>query len=566
MPVETKTPILIHSTFYYAIEQTSGSSQYFNVQFEVINKSLERLDISKASARAQHATNHGTEIFVDYGVGYFEKRKETTFSGTLIPFAHHFKRADKLIWTFLQQNHYLSLRHASQEEIEKMGGPENIPLLLQVALEGNDTQLANLNSEELKELYESRYQSFLQKAREEDPKIAIVLPPTTDKINDLKKVDLSTARYSVPTSLQPTSWLQTHGFCMDNMRMGRSTTAQAGNGAFAVRFMEKESVVASTPVIPMHKDVFTTKMKGNGIQSQTNSKQMLINYCFGHTNSTLLLFPYTSTVHSINHRETMPSNSNGEHINHNPKKTNFANVKLSWSHSEYHQSDLLNMTIQSIHDLQKTGLMIDIIATRDILVGEEIFLDYGEEWARNWDEHVANWESCNRRNNESNDDGHTSTLPSPTIIKELNDEKNTLLRTSDEQMLNPYPSHVQTICYFNLPSYVLYGIHYKTWEFTTKPETYPCTIMSRSSFHDTGNALKPLNSIDDQRIDQHLVHLYTVNVTIDNRTQFITRHVPRYGIMFAEKAYKSNQHMRCGFRSFIGLPDGMMPAHWIDQL
>jgi hypothetical protein len=42
-------------------------------------------------------------------------------------------------------------------------------------------------------------------------------------------------------------------------------------------------------------------------------------------------------------------------------------------------------------DLLHAGLMFDYVAIRDIEPGEEIFLDYGDDWATAWDYHVANW-------------------------------------------------------------------------------------------------------------------------------------------------------------------------------
>jgi len=38
--------------------------------------------------------------------------------------------------------------------------------------------------------------------------------------------------------------------------------------------------------------------------------------------------------------------------------------------------------------LEKIGLSFEYVALRDIEEGEEIFMDYGEEWEDAWEQHV----------------------------------------------------------------------------------------------------------------------------------------------------------------------------------
>jgi hypothetical protein len=76
---------------------------------------------------------------------------------------------------------------------------------------------------------------------------------------------------------------------------------------------------------------------------------------------------------------------------------------------------------------------MEIIATRDILSGEEVTIDYGENWERPWEAHVQSWEA------PINDGTY---VPVRAMI-ESND-----LRTSDELESNPYPDNVQLVCLF----------------------------------------------------------------------------------------------------------------------
>jgi len=40
--------------------------------------------------------------------------------------------------------------------------------------------------------------------------------------------------------------------------------------------------------------------------------------------------------------------------------------------------------------------MLEFVASRDIQPGEEVFIDYGEEWQNAWDEHVKKWEPISK--------------------------------------------------------------------------------------------------------------------------------------------------------------------------
>ncbi len=137
--------------------------------------------------------------------------------------------------------------------------------------------------------------------------------------------------------------------------MGRSTISQAGMGAFAVRFMPEGSIVATTPVVILYQDLL--KMAEKSKEEVTNDVQLLMNYCFWHPNMTLLMFPYLSTIHFISHRAESVDDQDGNGCT-------TANSKLCWSHLEYHASELLEKSLEEMKELQKTGLMIDIVATR----------------------------------------------------------------------------------------------------------------------------------------------------------------------------------------------------------
>lgn len=65
--------------------------------------------------------------------------------------------------------------------------------------------------------------------------------------------------------------------------------------------------------------------------------QLLLNYCYGHVNSSLILFPYSPTVNCINHGSIEK-----------------ANAEIRWSSYPYHKGEWLNnLSIKEMKELQK---------------------------------------------------------------------------------------------------------------------------------------------------------------------------------------------------------------------
>ena len=74
----------------------------------------------------------------------------------------------------------------------------------------------------------------------------------------------------------------------------------------------------------------------------------------------MLLFPYTPTVNYVNHHAT---------------KTN---AEVRWSTHQSHKEEWLKMRPRELTRLEQVGLVMDMVALRDIEVGEEIYLNYGK--------------------------------------------------------------------------------------------------------------------------------------------------------------------------------------------
>jgi hypothetical protein len=185
-----------------------------------------------------------------------------------------------------------------------------------------------------------------------------------------------TSRQDYNRSIREISWLEEHGQCMDNIKVGQSEIPDAGRGAFANRFIPQGSLVAPAPLIhiPDYKNVLAIYKALNNAddwRSRKGSKtfQLLMNYCFGHEQSTLLLCPYGHLTSFINH-----SSDN-------------LNAKIQWTREIRHPEWMEGPTNKWGRTLH-SGLSFDFVALRDIDEDEEILIDYGEAWKRAWQAHV----------------------------------------------------------------------------------------------------------------------------------------------------------------------------------
>ncbi|KAL3905068.1 MAG: hypothetical protein SGILL_009826, partial [Bacillariaceae sp.] len=225
--------------------------------------------------------------------------------------------------------------------------------------------------------------------------------------------------------------LRQEGYCLDNLLPGMSAIPIAGRGAFSSRALREGSIVAPVPVLPVSlKSLTMYKQHRNG--QWIESKQLLLNYCYGHANASFVLCPYSNMLNLVNHAPAADSK------NVVTKKYRMANVRLQWSEESRAYFD------NEPSDLQEssTQLLLELIALRDIVQGEEILLDYGDDWARAWHKHVEAWE-------EPDEDEFV--IPSNV----MNARKLPILRTVKEQQTNPYPENLFTTCYFNFDERML---------------------------------------------------------------------------------------------------------------
>ena len=192
-------------------------------------------------------------------------------------------------------------------------------------------------------------------------------------------------------------------------------------------------------------------------------QQLLLNYCFGHGDSNVVLCPYGSGVNYINHNQTR------------------ANVEIRWTKegTMSHKDEYLRRQPGQITDYS-TKVAFDYVATRDIAEGEEIFLDYGDSWEETFHSlHVA-WQNFDR-----------TFLDSYVSATEYNALYPTDPLYTSEELLsyNPHPDNLSLRCHHLLVDNAEEGVfEYRgavselldNWEAWNGDNTgYACEVLAR---------------------------------------------------------------------------------------
>jgi len=343
-------------------------------------------------------------------------------------------------------------------------------------------------------------------------------------------------------------WLYEYGYCQDHLRPGLSTIPQAGRGAFAARDLPANTVVGFAPLIHvgLHGNSLYTIEYNNvgGAPGIDKRLDLVINYSFGHPNSTVLLTPYGSMVNYINHNSDVP------------------NVRLQWASTKdfiSHKPEWLRkdpVFLKNVRD--QVGLSLEYIALRDIDEGEEVVMDYGPQWEEAWNEHAQQWKP----------------LPEANKYQRAEDVNEPYFRTVHELGRRPYPTNVATLC---LGSYSGLGLDSKlirnnkvrpTYKWippliTEKDDIPPrhyCVVVERNKDMDKNN----------NRKNKAPAYKYTVDLKI-NATESASSwirvvNVPPEGIGLYNLAYTNDWHMPNVFRHYIPIPNDIMPNAWINRL
>lgn len=163
-----------------------------------------------------------------------------------------------------------------------------------------------------------------------------------------------------------TNWIKSNGICLEHLLPKKSTLPDAGLGGFAQYGVPKGEIVVPTPVLQtVYKDILTLYERDVNVMENPEEhelgKGLLYNYCFGHSDSSMLLCPLTSAM-LINHC-SMRSKECGP---------DGPNAVVRWSSGWDVDSHVWrNKTLEEIDAKFGRILSLEVVATRDIAPGEE---------------------------------------------------------------------------------------------------------------------------------------------------------------------------------------------------
>jgi len=311
--------------------------------------------------------------------------------------------------------------------------------------------------------------------------------------------------------------------------------------------------------------------RGNIVRNDTAmiQRQLITNYMFGHPNSTVLLFPYSSNVPYINHHSTE------------------YNAELRWATDApwIHNEDWLTKPVSFLEEQWQSGLMMEFIALRDIQPGEEVLINYGDDWQKAWDEHLKNWKPISPESDYNNLTMWTKLAKASNgkdgyiRMEVFNNDKKIPIKTVEEQLVEPYHSALQIMCRVNVNHRHAYLFELETVPFFTRQwesvydmpmdadeiHSHKCNITERYDNEDSS----------DDEDEEATGHQYYYSVMVDvikqvgDEGKVEERHeiesVPRHAIEFINLPYTSDAFLKNSFRHEMQLPNGMFPKAWMEE-
>jgi len=407
-------------------------------------------------------------------------------------------------------------------------------------------------------------------------RIAAALPANEVDLNFILENGITSLDVKKEERIRDLVWLEQNGICLDNIVLKTSEISMAGFGAVSRRPLEKGAVVDATPLVPIdditYLDMYKFDLHKRMKYDQLFGHQLMMNYCFGHKKSSLLLCMLTSSAF-INHK----AEGKG------------ANVEYRWaSWAEDDTQEALKMPLEELKRVPYRKLALEMVALRDIAEGEELYMDYGKEWEMAWDKHVNEWTSPTGV--------FADHIPVKHVMRRNNGKP---YKTLIEQKFDPYPHSIGMECYMNLEYLVKEG--YYPPKDVEVPTTEELEILSSSATDQITLkkmierfAVKNIYFFEEEGGDAFLVsnlyknflywqpcdilegiHAnYTVRYynhkeegltkTMIGEIPLIVRNVPHDAIRYTTKPYRTDRFIPGVFRHPIMLRDELFPSQWKD--
>lgn len=436
-----------------------------------------------------------SELYADYGEDYFSSRD----AYATVPLFRDYVLADTFVGNYLRrlQDLRTKIETVSANELKK----PPLDILESTTLQKDVWNFVT----EAKEVWKSR--------------TLHALSGQNTTLNDLQLLMDSggTKMLHYNNSIRSREWMEEHGQCMDNIKNAISRIPHAGRGAFATRFIAQGGLVAPSPLIhipnratlTVYQSMETSTDRVGRNTSAPTHHQLLLNYCFGHRESTVLLCPYGMLTSLINH----------DSLN--------SNTRIVWSHSSrMRHPEWLEKPVAEWGNSNHAGLVMEYIALRDIEENEEIIIDYGDDWTLAWQEHAARFIPHRKSYVPAFELNRLKYLRIPTV-NETEAQFEGVLTTCDEHY---FPDN--------------HGInpHRRGFEGEHRfDDYYLCSVLERHSDNNYTALVKSRRDVDG-------------TLTLSD--------LPREAFIFKDIPYERDHHQTWSFRHDMRVPDDVFPAAW----
>jgi hypothetical protein len=210
-------------------------------------------------------------------------------------------------------------------------------------------------------------------------------------------------------------------------------------------------------------------------------------------------------------------------------------------------------------------IVLDIVATRDIAVDEEVFIDYGVGWEEAWKSHIEKWKSpCGERSGMSskmvkqmndakfNSDFHTWSEDHFTVCKVRDDEAGEFVHiVKDDDIVPPGSQHTATTSFRGIV-----GWNHPGFEYSLGGDDgfrFPCIILDADEKEKTFKVVIFRFAMKSKMSELPKARVLQLN-----------NNVPANEVDFINRPFRSDMHWEGAFRHPIKIPDEVFPQQWKD--
>jgi SET domain len=379
--------------------------------------------------------------------------------------------------------------------------------------------------------------------------ITSLIPDNPRKLKRVKEVG-GTFMYRYQDMIKSNKWLHENGFCLDAIRQGPSKIPNAGRGAFATRDIARGETITVSPMVHIAdsdlmemypiltlKEGQTTKtVYDQKDEEQPMEMQILLNYAFGHPESSLLLVPVGPHVSLINH---------------GGKRTN---AYITWAGKKddiiENGKVYMDYSVEALSTIREVVFNMKIVALTNIKEGDEITLDYGDSWQQAWNKYQAEFKEVL--------EGTEHPLKTDDLKAMYKDKPFETVATLTE---NPYPENVHLACFLETeerPDGTLMTHQKHGWDIVQFSDPVDYDDFDGQTFY-------RVHALDREEAPGHFYN-YTVRARISHAADGIedVHNVPHDACTFVDMPYTSDIHLPWAFRHFIEIKDSHFPINWRD--